>query len=250
MIEVSENINEFDHFTNLFNGMFIGKLSKSVKLEKKNNPKKKFFFEVIRNQFSFGSNIDNSFIKNKQKFNSELRTKINSFSPEDGLKYIHSKGLINELNKQTSDVIIDCSGVIGTPDGLNSWSINVCYNFHYNTKYIDYVNFDLSEMVKSTPIEYSEEFFLVGVNNSDKFISSIIAAYLKVFPDVFPELFKTHSYDAVLALLPMALNVFSYKNHYIESDEVMIQYVNAFFDNYVQFDDKIESYVQKYYRPQ
>lgn len=249
MNSISNEINEFDHFTNLMNGMWIGKLSKAFKEDKKRNGKKDFFYEVIRNQYCIGKNIETSYLKNKQSFNVNIRKKINSFSPENALNYIHSKALNNELNKQMSDIIIDCSGVIGTPNGLTDWFINICYNFHYSSNFIGFVNFDIQEMLKSSEVPYNEEFFLVGVNNSDKFLSSIIAAYIKVFPDAFPDLFKIHSYDAFLVMFPDVIKTFSYKNQFIEDDETMKLYINTFFSNYVQFDDKIERYVQQFIKP-
>lgn len=250
MKNVSKEVNEFDHFTNLMNGMWIGKLSKAFKEEKKRNGKKEFFYEVIRNQYCFGKEIETSYLKNKQAFNVNIRKKINSFSPENGLKYIHSKALMKELGKQSSDLIIDCSGVIGTPNGLNHWFINVCYNFHYQAQFIDFINFDLQDMLKSSEVPYNEEFFLVGVKNSDKFLSSIIAGYIKVFPEAFPDLFKIHSYDAFLVMFPDVINTFCFKNHYIEDDEMMKIYINTFFSNYVQFDEKIEAYVSQFIRPE
>jgi hypothetical protein len=78
-MKINEEINHCDHFTNLMNGMWIGKLAKGFKEVQKRNGKKEFFYEVIRNQFSIGPNIETSYIKNKQSFNVNLRKKINSF---------------------------------------------------------------------------------------------------------------------------------------------------------------------------
>jgi hypothetical protein len=249
MNSVSKDVNEFDHFTNLMNGMWIGKLSKAFKEEKKRNGKKDFFYEVIRNQYCFGKDIETSYLKNKQAFNVNIRKKINSFSPENGLKYIHSKALIKELGKQSSDVIVDCAGVIGTPNGLNDWFINVNYNFHFQSQLIEFINFDIEEMLKSTPVPYKEEFFKVGSKNADKFLSSIIAGYIKVFPEAFPDLFKIHSYDAILVMFPDVINMFSFKNHYIDDDEMMNLYINTFFSNYIQFDEKIKKYATQFVKP-
>jgi hypothetical protein len=104
-------------------------------------------------------------------------------------------------------------------------------------------------MLKATEVPYNKEFFLVGVKNSDKFLSSIIAAYIEVFPDVFPELFKEYSYDAFLHMFPKVINCFNYKNHYIEDDKKMQLYVNKFFNNYVQFDPEIENYIKQFLKP-
>jgi hypothetical protein len=248
-MNVNEEINHFDHFTNLMNGMWIGKLSKSFKEVQKRNSKKQFFYEVIRNQFNFGPNIETSYIKNKQAFNVNLRKKIDAFSPDNALKYINSKAIVEFVNKESSDLIIDCSGVIATPNGLTDWYINISYNFHYQSQFLDFINFDIEDMLKATEVPYNKEFFLVGVKNSDKFLSSIIAAYIEVFPDVFPELFKEHSYDAFLVMFPKVINCFNYKNHYLESDEQMKLYVNKFFNNYVQFDPEIENYIKQFLKP-
>jgi hypothetical protein len=239
--------NERDHLLNLFNGMYIGMLTKESKDYFKANKHKVKHFLTIRNQYNFNSIIDNSFIRNKQNFIATNRERLHQMNNRDFVDFLHSDKLGNEYGAFVPDLIIDISGIAGVfRNKSETIYMNMNYNFYLYHEFIEFINEDLEQIIKSTNIPYDEKFFKIGSKNTENFLSSIVYAYNECYPSVYPNLFKEHGYEAILQLLPLVITAYKRKSEVLGDDEMIIKWVNSFINNYLLFDQDIANFSEPF----
>lgn len=240
-------INQREHFFNMINGMFMTEFIEETKKEIKQKKIREIYYKPIRQQFQFNVGNDANFIRNKQNFYSDIRTRIDKFSPDIAIEFIQSKQMDELYTKQAPDIIVDITGILAVKkNNLNSIYQNIAMTFYINSGFRGFINYDIREMLKGTDVPYNEELFDAERGNADKYFSSILAAYMEIHPEAFDELFKVHGYQTIIEYFHNALDVYQNKALYIKDEETFIKYIRAFLTNFFLYDDKTLKYTEKY----
>lgn len=242
-----KDFNENNLMIALIHGYFINEFTKETQKEIKQKKQKKVYYKTIRQQIQFGEKLDITFIKNKQNYLSEMRERLDKFSPDNLIKFIESDTMKHRYVNELPEVIVDVNGIIAAKhEEINSIYTNIITMFYINPVFLDYINESIKDAVNSTDVPYKKKYFVVGLHNAEKFFSSIIYAYNVIYPEKCKELISEYGYNMCWQIINSAILCYQYRTLYIESNELIKKYMEAFVNHYFSFDEEITEYTNPY----
>lgn len=239
--------NQREHFINMLQGMYLTEFIEETKKDIKQKKIKEYYYKPIKQQLQFSIGNDANFIRNKQNFLNDVRTRIEKFSPDIAIEFIQSKQMEQIFQKQVPDIIVDVTGILAVKKiDLQSIYSNVSFTYYINSALKKFMNEDIKLMLKGTDVPYNDELFNVDKGNEEKFFSSILYSYMEIYPEAFDELFKANGYATIIDYFHNALDVYQNKASYIKNDVTFHKYLNAFITNFFLYDDEMIAYTEQY----